>query len=68
MMLLRSCLMMELQNFYSDGTKTCFDDDSKRVPLWWYKKSSTITIPISLKRFLDDGTKTFLNDDTKKVP
>ena len=28
--------MMTLKRFHSDGTKDFFNDDSGKVPQWWY--------------------------------
>ena len=54
---------MELKEFHSDGLKRFLNGGTKKVPQWWYKKSSLM---MELERFLNDGPKGTLIKDPKK--
>ena len=45
--------------------KTFLNDQTKKVPQWWYLKCSLMMVS---KNFHSDGTKKFFNDGTEKFP
>ena len=45
--------------------KKFLNDQTKKVPQWWYLKGSWMMVP---KKFPSDGTKKLFNDGTEKFP